>query len=159
MAENTQTPLVAGKALYLELRRGDYTNQIIITPEGTSATGKYVPITTYRRRISALSPRKTWKHVSTIFSSERGLDGTLVQLGKEHALATVADRLTHTDSLFVQLVSGNWKVYKQPIVVEVTPEDLDEVRMGKTPYKILARITRSRRKLGFPEELFDTNTA
>ena len=152
-------PNVVGKALYLELRRGDYTNQIIITPEGLTASGKYVPTTTYRRRISALSPRKTWKHVSSVYATERNIDGTLYALDRDHALATVADRLSHTNSLFTQLIAGNWKVYKQPIVVEVTKDDLEDVRMGKTPYKILARITRSRRKLGFAEELFDAASA
>jgi hypothetical protein len=47
-----------------------------------------------------------------------------------------------------------WTLFKQPIAVEVTPEDMDDVRLGKTPYKILGRITRCRRTLGFGEELF-----
>lgn len=157
MAENPSSSVV-GKALYLELRRGNYTNQILITPEGVTANNHYVPTSTYRRRISDISPRKTWKQAITMFASERTPEANrFVQLGTEHALATVPDRLAHTNSLFTQLIAGNWKLYKQPIVVEVTQEDLDDVRMGKTPYKILARVTRSRRKLGFAEELFDAS--
>jgi hypothetical protein len=151
--ENIQSKII-GKALYLELRNGNYTNQIILMPEGTSAEGKYVPTTTYRRRISESTPRKTWRVMSSLFRSERTIDGTLVPLGREHALATVTDRLGYTKGLFDQLVSGGYSIYKQPITVEVTPEDLVDVYNAKTPYKVIARITRSRRALGFGEDLF-----
>jgi hypothetical protein len=146
---------VVGKALYLEFRHGGSTNQVIITPEAINASGKYVPITTYRRRISSSSPRKTWKQMSTVFRSEIDpMTNKLVALGKEHALATVADRISYTDNLFNQLVTSGWQLYKQPIVVEVTQEDLEDIRLSKTPYKILGRITRCRRALNFGESLF-----
>jgi hypothetical protein len=146
---------VVGKALYLEFRRAGETNQVIITPEAINAAGKYVPITTYRRRISASSPRKTWKQMSTVFRSEIDpATNKLVALGREHALATVADRISYTDNLFNQLVTSGWSVYKQPIVVEVTEDDLEDIRLSKTPYKILGRITRCRRTLNFGESLY-----
>ena len=146
---------VVGKALYLEFRRAGETNQVIITPEAINAAGKYVPITTYRRRISSANPRKTWKQMSTVFRSEIDpATNKLVALGREHALATVADRISYTDSLFNQLVTSGWTVYKQPIVVEVTQDDLEDIRLSKTPYKILGRITRCRRALNFGESLY-----
>jgi hypothetical protein len=153
MAESTK---VVGKALYLEFRRGDETNQIIITPEAINSAGKYVPITTYRRRISKANPRKTWKQMSTIFKSEIDpMTNMLVPLGKEHALATVADRISYTDNLFNQLIAHSWTLHKQAFVVEVTNEDLEDIRLSKTPYKILGRITRCRRTLNFGESLFN----
>ncbi len=146
---------VVGKALYLEFRRAGETNQVIITPEAINAAGKYVPITTYRRRISSSNPRKTWKQMSTVFRSEIDpATNKLVVLGREHALATVADRISYTDNLFNQLVTSGWTVYKQPIVVEVTEDDLEDIRLSKTPYKILGRITRCRRTLNFGESLY-----
>jgi hypothetical protein len=149
---NTQ---VVGKALYLEFRRDGETNQVIMTPEAINAAGKYVPITTYRRRISSTSPRKTWKQMSTVFKSEIDpLTNKLVALGREHALATVPDRISYTDNLFSQLANAGWKLHKQPIAVEVTLEDLEDIRLSKTPYKILGRITRCRRALNFGEPLF-----
>jgi hypothetical protein len=149
---NTQ---VVGKALYLEFRRDGETNQVIMTPEAINAAGKYVPITTYRRRISSASPRKTWKQMSTVFKSEIDpMTNKLVALGREHALATVPDRISYTDNLFSQLVNAGWKLHKQPIAVEVTLEDLEDIRLSKTPYKILGRITRCRRALNFGEPLF-----
>lgn len=153
MAEATK---VVGKALYMEFRRGDETNQIIITPEAINASGKYVPITTYRRRISKTNPRKTWKQMSTVFKSEiEPISNKLVPLGKEHALATVADRISYTDNLFNQLITQSWQLHKQAFVVEVTQDDLEDIRLSKTPYKILGRITRCRRVLNFGESLFN----
>lgn len=147
---------VVGKALYLEFRRGTETNQVIITPEAVNASGKYVPISTYRRRITKANPRSTWKQMSTAFRSETDLTtGQLVQLGKEHALSTVRDRISYADSLFAQLINSGWQLYKEPIAVEVTFDDLEDIRMSKTPYKILGRITRCRRTLNFGEALFN----
>lgn len=146
---------VAGKALYLEFRHGGNTQQVIFTPEGITASGKAVPMTCYRRRISAMNPRKTWKQVSSSISSDKNpMTGAYTPLQKEHAVLVSHNILSFTDSLFNQLITQGWKLYMQPIVVEVTKEDLDEVRMSKTPYKIIGRITRCRRVLKFGEELF-----
>jgi len=151
--ENIQSNVV-GKALYLELRNGNNTNQIIVMPEGVAANGSYVPTVTYRRRISANTPRKTWRVTSSLFRSERNPDGQLIPLGREHALSTVADRLGYSKSLFDQLTAGGYKIFKQPITVEVTKDDLVDAYNCKTPYKVLARIIRSRRALNFGEALF-----
>jgi hypothetical protein len=146
---------VIGKALYLEFRNDGLTQQVLFTPEGITTSGKYVPLTTYRRRISALAPRKAWRQMSTAFRSETDpITNKLVPLGKEHASATIPDRVGYTDGLFAQLLNSSWQLHVKPITVEVTSDDLEDVRLGKTPYKILARITRSRRALNFGEALY-----
>jgi hypothetical protein len=145
---------VVGKALYLEMHLRNYTTQILFTPEGITSSGKVVPMSVYKRRISPTEPRKSWRHVSSMHGSDRDGAGKVIQLGKDHALSTVRDRLSFTDSLFNQLIIQGWTLFKQPIVVEVSPEDLDDIRAGKTPYKILGRVTRSRRHYKFPETLF-----
>jgi len=147
---------VVGKALYLELRRGGYTTQVLMTPEAMNLSGKLVPMTCYKRRISASEPRKSWKQVSAGFTSEKDINtGTIFQMSTDHAIATVANRLQFVDNLFNQMISQGYTLYKSAIAVEVTHEDLDEIRMGKTPYKILGRITRCRRTLNFGEDLFE----
>ena len=145
---------VIGKALYLELRNGETTTQLILTPEGLNSSNKLVPLTLYRRRISRIQPRKGWKQISSYASPEMDASGKIAQYSLEQAQLVVKDKLSFTDSIFNQLIMQGWTLFKQPIVVEVTPEDMDEVRLGKTPYKILGRITRCRRTLGFGEELF-----
>ena len=51
--------------------------------------------------------------------------------------------------------SYGYKLYKQPIVVEVSQADVADIRSSKTPYKVLGRITRARKALGFGEKLFE----
>jgi hypothetical protein len=63
--------------------------------------------------------------------------------------------LSFADPLFTQLATNNWKLFKEPVVVEVTAEDLECVRTGKTPYKTLGRIWKARKFLGFPAEFID----
>jgi len=147
---------IVGKALYLEMRRGGYTTQVLMTPEGLTLNGKVVPMTCYKRRISSAEPRKSWRQVSSGFVSDKDtVTGTLFMMNTEHALATVPNRLYFVDNLFNQMIGQGYTVYKTPIVTEVTHDDLDEIRQGKTPYKILGRITRCRRTLGFGEELWE----
>lgn len=147
---------IVGKALYLEMRRGGYTTQVLMTPEGLTLNGKVVPMTCYKRRISSAEPRKSWRQVSSGFVSEKDNNtGTLFMMNTEHALATVQNRLYFVDNLFNQMIGQGYTVYKTPIAIEVTHDDLDEIRQGKTPYKILGRITRCRRTLGFGEELWE----
>ena len=85
---------VVGKALYLEMRHGaGYTTQIIFTPEGSTLSGKTVPMTCYRRKISAAQPRKSWRQFSSGAVSDQVAPGTFAQVSTEHALSTVKDRI------------------------------------------------------------------
>jgi hypothetical protein len=150
------TTAVVGKALYLELRNGNYTNQVFLTPEGISASGKYVPLATYRRRVSSFTPRKAWTQTCSMLKSEVDpLTNQLVQLTPEHASATAPDRLKHMTNLLNQLIDGGYTVYRQPLAVEITPKDLDDVYKGKVPYSAMHRVSQSRLAAGFSVELWN----
>lgn len=156
MATIPNTNHTVGKALYLELRRGRVTDQVLITPEGISETGRYVPMATYRRRVSESAPRKSWKQQCTLFRSEIHPDtNQLVQLGAEYALATVKDRVGYMTGLFEQLVSLGYTVYRQPLAIEITPKDLDDVAKGKVPYSAMHRLNQSRLAAGFSAQVFE----
>lgn len=144
---------VIGKAMYTEFRQGTQTYQVLITPDGVSMSGKNVPAVIYRRQISAAKPRKGWKH-SGMPALSIDEFGVFTKKSKDDALRIAESRLELVQSTFTQLSSYHYKVYKQPIFVEVSMEDLEGIRTGKTPYKVLGRITRVRRALGFGEELF-----
>ena len=144
---------VVGKAMYMELRSGGQTYQILITPDGISSTGKNVPSMVYRRQISASQPRKGWKHTALPTTSVDEF-GVFQKRTKEDALRLGEHRIDMVGTTFSQLATYSYQVYKQPLFVEVSAEDLDGIRAGKTPYKVLGRITRVRRSLGFGEELF-----
>jgi hypothetical protein len=107
----------------------------------------------YRRQISAAKPRKGWKHGNfpTLSIDEFGV---FSKRSKDDAISLSASRLEFHASTLNQLAAYHYKIYKQPILVEVSAEDLEGIRNGKTPYKILGRITRCRRTLGFGESLF-----
>jgi hypothetical protein len=156
MTEENNNPVV-GKALYLELRNSpesgqETTYQIILTPEALLPSGRAVAPVTYRRQIGKYSPRSTWKSVGSSYVSAREDDGKFKLLSKEDALASVHDRISYAYSLLKRFTSpGSTWTMLAPIAVEVTASDFEDIRYSKTPYKIIARINRSRNALGFPE--------
>ena len=144
---------VIGKALYLELRSGPQTYQLMLTPDGITTGGKYVPAMMYRRQISASRPRKAWKNFS-LPSINVNEFGAFTALDTTQALDNARRRLEFMMTTIDHLTRYKYIVHKLPIVVEVAAEDLDGIRLGKTPYKVLGRITRVRKSLGFGDELF-----
>ena len=141
---------VVGKALYLEFRTGLQTYQMLLTPDGISSNGRAVPSTMYRRQISSAKPRRAWKTYS-LPSLSLNAFGTYETVDKDNALQNADSRVGYMASTFSQLKSYGYTLYKQPLLIEVSHEDLDSIRLSKTPYKILGRITRVRRTLGFGE--------
>lgn len=144
---------VIGKAIYLEFRSTSQTYQTIITPDGMSSEGRQVPSTMYRRQISRMKPRRAWKAYALPNLPQDGL-GNFQRLETAEALAQATTRVQYFENIFNRLDGAAYRLYKTPIIVEVSQADLDEIRNHKTPYKILGRITRLRRHLGFGEELF-----
>lgn len=146
MTTNTEIK-VAGVALYFEFVKHNVTTQILLMPEGQSSTHKTVPMTVYRRRITSVSNRKTWKASSSFFMSKTLLTST------EKTEDQVVEELMSTVSpLFKSIVRNDYVLHKQIVAVEVTPEDLQASDLGKTPYKVLGRVTKVRKALGFPKE-------
>lgn len=144
---------VIGKALYLEFRSGAHTYQTIITPDGVSSEGRQVPSTMYRRQISRMKPRRAWKAYALPNLPQDAIGG-FKKLEVADAVDQAKSRANFLENIVTRLDGAAYRLYKSPIVVEVSQADLDEVRHHKTPYKILGRITRLRRQLGFGEDLF-----
>jgi len=151
MAEKTK---VVGKALYLELRNGTQTYQMLLTPDGVSSTGRAVPSTLYRRQISKSKPRRAWKTYS-LPALPLNSFGIYETQSLDDAIQSANDRITYISTTINQLNSYSYKLYKKPILVEVAQEDLESIRLSKTPYKVLGRITRVRKTLGFGEVIVD----
>jgi hypothetical protein len=144
---------VIGKALYMEFRNSSYTYQTFITPDGLTNDGRPVPATLYRRQISKLSPRKAWKTYA-LPNLMRDEFGNYHKHDIEEAHTLTKTRIQYLENIFNQLSARSYRLYKQPIVIEVSAADLEDIRSSKTPYKILGRVTRLRRHLGFGEQLF-----
>lgn len=147
---------VYGKALYLELEQAGNTSvlQLLLTPDMKSASGTHVPMALYRRRLTPTKPRATWKAYSTYDKPAVDLAGNFeVITSKSTAVANAKTRLTFADKLFTQIIDHGYTLRKSPIAVEIGAEDLDDLCAHKTPYKILARITRTRKVLGFADSV------
>jgi hypothetical protein len=146
---------VIGKALYIEFRTPtNQTYQMLLTPDGISSNGRAVPATLYRRQISKLKPRRAWKTYSLPALPINSFGAYETQSKDDASQATIT-RMNYLATTFTQLESYTYRIYKKPIVVEVAQEDLESIRLSKTPYKILGRITRVRRTLGFGEYIAD----
>jgi hypothetical protein len=150
----------AGKALYLELRKDNYTYQIVLTPPAIDVAGEPVPMCMMERRISSWHPRRNWNFSSVPTNGDFALARTAVGsyeqidvLAAQHTGANHVHRvLSRTlDSLFHK----GWTLFKQPVAVETTYRDLDLIKSGKTSNDLVRRIERSRKAFGFPEALFD----
>lgn len=144
----TNDNAVVGKGIYLEFVKTAYsmTTQVLILPEGMSTSHKVVPMTMFSRRLTKSSPRRTWRQAAAF--------GTMS--GKPISSVPTEELIDNTLSfmrpIFYSLQTNNWVLYKQPILIEVTREDLEHARNGKTPYKALSRAWKVRKALGFPAE-------
>ena len=152
----TNSSPAVGKAVYLELVKGPMTTQVLFTPEGHNAAHTTVPMALYRRRISTVQPRKTWRFASSnkTYSAALAAASSPATTKLEAPALVLAFALNYISSLGAQ----DWKVRVAPIVVEATAEDLSDVQLGKTPYKLLGRVWKVRKKLGFPKEFVGTGT-
>lgn len=144
---------VVGKALYMEFRSGSQTYQMILTPDGVTTEGRNVPSSVYRRQISASKPRRAWKTYS-LPKLPQDPSGIFSTLSADDSKAQAVNRLQYLESTFARMEAYGYKLYMKPLAIEVSYADLDEIRNFKTPYKILGRITRVRKTLGFSEKLF-----
>ena len=153
--EDTTTK-VFGKALYLELEQAGSSSvlQILLTPDMKSPSGVHVPLTLYRRRLTPSKPRATWNAYSTYDKPKTDVDGNFeLFTSKSDAMVVAKQRVTFADKLFSQIIDHGYTLRKSPIVVEIGIDDLDDLCAHKTPYKILARVTRTRKVLGFADAL------
>lgn len=143
MTSQLQGP-VAGKAVYLEFVKPDMVTQVLVMPEGMSSAHKVVPFTVFRRRLSTSFPRRTWKMLSASVTSDR-------LIGPD-ANAKALNLMTGLTRYLESLQVNGWQLKIAPVVVEVTTDDLEQCRAGKTPYKALSRVWKARKHMGFPKE-------
>ena len=150
----------AGKALYLEFRKENYTYQMIATPPAIDVNGNFIPACAMERRLSSYHPRKNWNFTSVptndSFKIERDASGDFSQIDLTSAGEIGA---LHIQRLFARTIDSlfhrGWTLFKTPVAVEVTYKDLATIKSGKTSNDLIRRIERSRKHFGFPEELFD----
>jgi hypothetical protein len=143
----------------------EYTTQVLITPEGTLADGGTITMAAVRRRLSTNEPRKMWKTTKSYTTMARAKERQALVVPSANDASVVDDMLlsfkSGLDSIIATSYSGSdtvvdtWVLRGVPIVVDVTRDDLEDIRLAKTPYKVLGRVWRSRKKLGYPVEFLN----
>jgi hypothetical protein len=150
---------VRGKALYLELKNERQTVQLVVHPDGISSDGTYVKFGTYHRVLNEHFPKRVWNHayVSAVKNRSVDLDGPTprpaVPAETDVYQATLALFRTHVDDILDQTNRQGYTLFKQPIVVEMSNVDFDEVQAEKTPYALFRRVMSARKALDFPESV------
>jgi len=140
---------VQGVAVYAEFRRSGATTQVIVTPDGFTSEDVRTDATLIRRTITENTPKKQWRFAK--------LARTELSVVSDSDKSPFADsRMRYAASLFDQLLAGGWQITKQPILIEMSKKDCDDICRAKTPTKMLYRISQSRIALDFPAELIDT---
>ncbi len=143
---------IQGVSVYAELVKPGFRTELFITPDGFTPTGDLVPAKIYRRVVSKDKPKKLWQQTTVQFVEDMAKVGE-----KDLDLSTkdnyVHKRLEHLSAIFAGLVEGDWKLEKEPILIETSQNDLVEIGKNETPIKVVYRINQSRKALGFPAEI------
>lgn len=135
--------LLVGRAVYCEFvlkTNPDSTVfQLLITPEAQS---KLVPslrttAIAYRRQLTNGGPKKQW----------RWLNPSLEEFMPD---ADAHKRRTYLNATIERLAARGFEVLKQPLIVDVSEHDLEDIARRQTPYKLIGRVLKVRRKHGFP---------
>lgn len=158
------TTQVRSTALYLEFRhpilKGN-TFQMLIHPDSASSNNTYVPFGTFYRTLTNNYPKRPWSRsrVNGEAAKPRTLrpDGLRLETLTDAAeiLKTAESFQQHFDGLLDQLERQGYTLFKQPITVEVSNIDYDELANGATPYALMRRVMSARKALGFPDDLIE----
>lgn len=152
---------VAGKALYLEFRSGVYTYQMVVYPETISMdNASILGSGVMARRTSVYHPRRNWSFAgSPIILGEnnqalRDANGDFESMTEENAKEYASRRIKRLlESTMTSLAHKNWKMFKTPIVVEMTYKDVEQLKTSKTPNDLMRRIIRTRLAFGWGDSI------
>jgi hypothetical protein len=142
---------VQGIALYAEFRKPGAMMQILITPDGYANDGKEVPASLYRRVTTPLTPKKQWRSSGLSWRAVSELNGEA--LANDNKEKFVETRMSFATQLFDGIKTGGWILTNETLFIETSKKDLDDVKLSKTPNKMLYRINQTRTALGFPAEI------
>lgn len=137
--------------LYIELRRNTSTAQIVVVPPVMHPVrGTVTPAHILTRQISVKNPRRMWNFYASPASIVAPAPGSTVDATIEGAARYVNDFAPY----FSGFSSGGWALYKAPVAVGMSLDDLDDVIKGDTPNALLRRVLRVREEAGYEEALF-----
>ncbi len=140
------------KALYLELRRDQATSQVLLIPQVENAVkGKTQKSKLITRQISSSNPRRSWRYYS--FKTVPLIEPAALPT---RALTDVKPLLDEIGPFFAGYSTGGWKLVGQPLAVDMSADDLNDVWDANTPNALMRRVLKARSEAGMPDELFDS---
>lgn len=144
---------VQGIAVYAEWAKPNALLQVIITPDGyTESTNEFVQASMYRRVVTTDKPKQQWKASALGSDKHDEYNSTLPLLDTE--IASYAERrMNKTTEWFDRMLIGGWEIVKQPLLIEVSKKDMDDIRLSKAPSKFMYRVGLLRKALDFPTPL------
>ena len=146
---------VQGVAVYAEFVRAGETTQMLITPDCYTNTGTLIPMAIHRRVVTPASLKKQWRSTSLrqMFDQVKEVHAVGTQMADEKITEFAENRMRYSFSFFDEMLKHGWVIRQEPILVELSKYDADDLVKGYTPSRVLYRVGISRKALGFPKEL------
>lgn len=143
---------VQGIAVYAEWTKPNALLQVIITPDGYTESNEFVQASMYRRVITTERPKQQWR-ASALGSDKHDEHNSILPLLDTEITSYSETRMSKTTEWFDRMLVGGWEIAKEPLLVEVSKKDMDDIRLGKAPAKFMYRVGLVRKALGFPTPL------
>ncbi len=144
---------VQGVAVYAEFVRAGETTQMLITPDCYTNVGTLTPMAIHRRVVTPVSLKKQWRNNALRHEQIKDLVSAGNTLADNEVDFFTETRMRYAFSFFDEMLRHGWTIRKEPILIEVSKFDADDLAKGTTPSRVLYRVGISRKALGFPKEL------
>lgn len=145
--------------LYMEFRSSEKkTLQYMVIPEAISpVTNSVVPARLLFRQIDARNPQKGWRAKPSAITSEAdGIGGISLAASQALALSDGLAIMTSIAQLITQTGLSDWSLFKMPLAVQITSEDVMFFEKAETPKALIRRVNAARMDAGFGKELFQS---
>jgi hypothetical protein len=139
--------------LYIELRRNSNTAQIVVVPPVLHPIrGTNTPAHILTRQISVKNPRRMWNFYAS--PEKINVPRSGAGIGRDETIIDAGLYVNDFAPYFSGFSSGGWVLYKKPVAVGMSLDDLEDVIKGDTPNALLRRVLRVREEAGYEEALF-----
>jgi hypothetical protein len=139
---------IQGVAIYAEWSRPENLTQIFITPDGFNSEGHFMRARMYRRTVSISHPRKQWRSSPLMHSRRNDMPPEVLDDEEKARSRYTALRIDSLESIFFRLTIGGWEMNSEPLMIEMSKKDFDDMGKDKTPNKFLYRVDQSKKAKG-----------
>jgi hypothetical protein len=143
---------VQGTAVYAEWTKPESLTQIFFSPDGYTSAGEILYARMYRRTITTENPRRQW-NATTLHGAHLDQYVGGVQIPEDEKRSHAETRLTSVADFFERMIRAGWAMVNEPLLIEMSKKDMDDMKLDKTPNKFLYRVDLAKKAKGFPDPL------